>query len=118
MDAATPPPGWLQTGSSIGFAGIVLYLLFQLKPVLLALLQVNAEIKSVLAALLERERARAERIAATEAARAASLTRAENWDVDAETNPLSMPVEPTPPKRRTDPHGVPVGQYGLKREGR
>lgn len=102
----------LEGGGSAAFACLVLYILFQLKPILAALLKVHTETKEVLSALLERERARAERIAANDAARAAA---AETWEQDV-TNPIAVPLPVKQPRAQT-PRGVPIGEYGLKRGG-
>lgn len=101
---------WAQTGGTAAFAGIVLYLLFQLRPILSAVLKVLGEIRELLAALLERERARAERIAAQDAARRQQQTD-ETWE-DENTNPIAVAVKAQRP--RTNPGGVPIGQYSLK----
>lgn len=100
---------WLRTGGVGAFAGVVLYLLFQLRPIFKALLKTLVETKEVLAALLERERARAERIAANEAARAAAA--GESWD-DDETKPIAVKT-----RARTNPGGIPISQYSVKRPG-
>lgn len=96
------------------FAGLVLYLLFQLRPIMTSVLKVIVEVKEVLAALLERERARAERIAANEAARKSRAgEQPQSWEED-ETKPLTM----APKNRvRTNPGGVPIGNYSIKRPG-
>jgi hypothetical protein len=101
---------WLQTGGVLAFAGAVLYQLRELKPFLKDLVETLTLVRTTMAALLERERARAERIAAQEAARAMSAPLPETFEGE-----LTGPIEVGAP-RRTPPGGY--SQHRPKTGGR
>lgn len=110
---------WVQAGGVGLFAAAVLWQLRDLKPVLKAVGETLGEVKSTLAALLERERARAERIAAQEALRKQLLSQQgapveTQWESDE-----TRPIEVSAPRRNTPPRGGTAGGgYGPGRPPR
>ncbi|HEY1554781.1 MAG TPA: hypothetical protein VGF94_08105 [Kofleriaceae bacterium] len=113
MEGASTTASWLQAGGVLAFAVLVLVLLRELVPLLKALYEVLSKVRETLAALLERERMRGERLAATDAQRRMMLPPEADFD-DPPTNPIAIPL---PSTRRTPPHGVPIGVYGPKKPG-
>lgn len=91
VDATTA--SWIQAGGVLAFAGAVLWELRQLRPLI-------AEVRQVLASLLERERMRAEQRAQLLAAQAVP-----NQVWDDETDAIAEPLR----RHRTPPRG---GNYG------
>jgi hypothetical protein len=106
---------WIQAGGVVAFGALVLVILRQLKPVLDAVQVTLMDVGRTMAALLERERVRGERIAAADAQRRQQLAILEADFDDPPTNPIAMRV----PKSalRTPSHGVPVGRYGPMKPG-
>lgn len=99
---------WVQAGGVGLFAAAVLWQLRDLKPVLKAVGETLTRVETTLSALLERERARAERLAAQDAARQAAQSGApEQWEGE-ETSPIAVA-----PPRRTPPRGVTAGGYSI-----
>lgn len=100
---------WIQSGGVVAFAGVVLLWLRDYKreiqanvaPVVTRLVETMQKVETTLAALLERERARAERLAAQDAAarRDAGVALA---PADEEN---TQPIATIPVRRRTDPGG-------------
>lgn len=89
--------GWIQTGGVVAFASAVLLQLRDMKPLFKAIGDTLTEVRTTLSALLERERARAERLAAQDAARrAAAVTPVGGVpllpfdDEDEVTNPIAI----------------------------
>lgn len=114
---------WVQTGGVLAFASLVLLQLREIKPVLTKVTEVLSEVGKTVAQLLERERARAERIAAAEAARrelgpvradyGAPAPEPVDWE---ETPPLGT-IAPRVTRARTNP-GRPETQWGPMKPGR
>ena len=117
---------WVQAGGVIAFAGAVLMQLREIKPFLGELTKTLGEVRTTMASLLERERTRAERLAAQDAARQAMQFKTggavpENWDGHP-TGTIEIPHEhstPTPKKRmQTNPGvGDSTGYRGPQRGG-
>lgn len=92
---------WAQAGGVVAFAGAVLLQLRdfrrELGPLFKSIGETLAEVKATMAALLERERTRAERLAAQDAARRASSRTPSggapvaDWE-DEETHPIALPL--------------------------
>jgi hypothetical protein len=107
---------WVQTGGVLAFAGAVLYQLRELKPVLKEVGEILSQVRSTLAALLERERARAERIAAQDALRARGDSRsllgeARVVEVAPEDEDFTGPIDVQRVKAATPPRGLPYVQH-------
>jgi hypothetical protein len=89
---ADPTAGWIQAGGVVAFAVAVLFELRKLGPLFTAITTVLVDVRTTMSALLERERARAERIAAVEARRAALVGNSsgvpDSWDDGPETQPI------------------------------
>lgn len=102
---------WIQTGGVVAFAAAVLIWLRDYKrevaPVFAELVATMKDVKTTLAALLERERARAERLAAQDAVARRSAADA---GVVAETFGEDTHPIATIPRRQT-----PAGGYSIQR---
>lgn len=92
---AATTASWIQAGGVLAFAGAVLWELRQLRPIM-------AEVKTVLASLLERERMRAEQRAQIIAAQAVP---AQVWDDT--TDAIGEPVR----RHATPARGTVYGPY-------
>lgn len=113
----------MQAGGVGLFAAAVLWQLRDLKPVIKAVGETMTEVRATLAALLERERARAERLAAMEAQRAIAQQQRggeavdENWDTPV-TGPIVEVRTPGRAATNTPRGGIPIGGgYSIKRPG-
>lgn len=97
---------WIQAGGVLAFASAVLWQLRDLKPILKAVADTLLQVQLTQAALLERERVRAE----AKAARDAAGVPAQTW-AEETTQPII--------ERATPPGGNPVpgGGYRIIRPG-
>lgn len=104
---------WVQTGGVVAFAAAVLYQLRELKPFLKDLTSTLTLVQTTLASLLERERARAERIAAQDAQRAAAVINPVPEQFEDLTGPIEVPRRPT----QTPARGTAYAQHRPKTSG-
>jgi hypothetical protein len=105
---------WVQAGGVGLFAAAVLWQLRDLKPIFKAVGETLTRVETTLAALLERERTRGERLAAQDALRRGRLATLEGREETWEDEPTGAAEVPVLPPRRTPPRGAPVvgGGYG------
>jgi hypothetical protein len=110
---------WGQTGAVVLFAAAVLWELRQLRPLIKEWIEQRqadrdllADVKNILARLLERERMRAEQRTKLLKMRGGEVDEAWDEDVtDAVTEPV--PRQPSRPvKMKSPPHGYPITEYG------
>ncbi len=112
-EQSTAIAGWVQTGGVVAFAGAVLWELRLMRPIL-------AEVKSVLASLLERERMRSEQraelIRQRDSRRGDSRppqsrrsSRDEEFGFEDVTDAVAIPIQR---RAQTPGRGSPAGKYG------
>jgi hypothetical protein len=120
-DMADPAlTSWLQTGGVLAFAGAVLWELRQLRPLIKDWIEQRqqdrdllGEVKRILSVLLERERMRSEqREKLIKMGRRADTPV--GWD-DDDTGAIEV-ERPTLKRPKTNPLGVPTGEYHYTRK--
>lgn len=107
--------GWIQTGGVVAFASAVLLWLRdhkrEITPVLTELGKTLGTVNSTLSALLERERARAERLAAIDAIRRGEGVPQRRWNDDEDGNTQPIVVASKQGRARTEPG---PGEYSVR----
>lgn len=111
---------WIQAGGVLAFAGAVLVQLRdfrrELAPLLKGIGETLGFVQTTMSALLERERARAERLAAQDAARQAQANMRKqavpesSWDGEGNTGAIEIPIEQPKKRMQTQP-GVESPSY-------